>query len=250
MITRCSPLQHYNNHTCGETDLVLVLEWRHMNTMVSQMISKSTVCSAVCPGVSLPGRKPMNHQSFALLIFCKGKPRMTGGFPSQRASTKGNIAMFFTPSCMRVCIMVEYGCIALFDTSTRPKRQIIRKSIHVSSQTSIQLVHWEMISLSVASLLRGISMGDYTDAGSSVKSEWASYCLRLTLQWRHDGRDGVSNHQPHDCLLNRLFRHRSKKISKLQVAALCVGNSPVTGEFPAQRTSNAENVLFDDVIMK
>ena len=34
---------------------------------------------------------------------------------------------------------------------------------------------------------------------------------RTALQWRHDERDGVSNHQPHDCLLNRLFRRRSKK---------------------------------------
>ena len=31
------------------------------------------------------------------------------------------------------------------------------------------------------------------------------------LQWRHNGCNGVSNHQPHDCLLNRLFRRRSKK---------------------------------------
>ena len=64
----------------------------------------------------------------------------------------------------------------------------------------------------------------------------------LWLQWRHKGRDNVSNHQPHDCLLNRLFRRRSKKTSKLRVTGLCVGNSPVTGEFPAQMASNAENV--------
>ena len=32
----------------------------------------------------------------------------------------------------------------------------------------------------------------------------------LPLQWRHNGRDGVSNHQPHDCLLNRVNRRRSK----------------------------------------
>ena len=63
-----------------------------------------------------------------------------------------------------------------------------------------------------------------------------------TLQWRHNGLDGVSNHQPYDCLLNRLFRRRSKKTSKLRVIGLCEGNSPVTGEFPAQRASNAENV--------
>ena len=50
------------------------------------------------------------------------------------------------------------------------------------------------------------------------------------------------NHQPHDCLLNCLFRRRWKKPSKLRVTSLCAGNSPVTGEFPAQKASNAENV--------
>ena len=63
-----------------------------------------------------------------------------------------------------------------------------------------------------------------------------------SLQWRHNERDGVSNHQPHDCLLDRLFGHRSKKTSKLRVTGLCAGNSPGTGEFPEQRVSNAENV--------
>ena len=63
-----------------------------------------------------------------------------------------------------------------------------------------------------------------------------------TLHWRHNDHGGVSNHQPHDCLLNRLFRRRSKKTSMLRVTGLCAGNSPGTGEFPAQRASNAENV--------
>ena len=64
----------------------------------------------------------------------------------------------------------------------------------------------------------------------------------FSLLWRHNGRDGVSNHQPHRCLLNRLFKRKSKKTSKLRVTGLCSGNSPVTGEFPAQMTSYAENV--------
>ena len=54
----------------------------------------------------------------------------------------------------------------------------------------------------------------------------------LSLLWHHNGHDGISNHQPHDCLLNCLFRRRSKKTSKLHV----------TGEFLAQRASNTENV--------
>ena len=61
------------------------------------------------------------------------------------------------------------------------------------------------------------------------------------IQWRHNERDGVSNHQPCDYLLKRLLRRRSKKTSKLRVTGLCEGNSLVTGEFPAQRASNAEN---------
>ena len=64
----------------------------------------------------------------------------------------------------------------------------------------------------------------------------------VSLQWHHNERDGVSNHQPPDCLRNRLFRPISKKTSKLRVTGLCEGNSPVTGEFPAQRASNTENV--------
>ena len=62
------------------------------------------------------------------------------------------------------------------------------------------------------------------------------------LQWRHNELAGVSNNQPHHCLLKRLFGCQSKKISKLCVTGLCEGNSPVTGEFPAQMASNAENV--------
>ena len=73
---------------------------------------------------------------------------------------------------------------------------------------------------------------------SCVMVVWWSY----TLQWRHNGRGSVSNHQPYDWLLNRWFRCRSKKTWKLRVTGLCVGNSPGTGEFPGQMASNAENV--------
>ena len=62
----------------------------------------------------------------------------------------------------------------------------------------------------------------------------------ITVQ--HNGRESVLNQKPQHCLPNRLFRRRSKKTSNLRVTGLCVGNSPGTGEFPAQMASNAENV--------
>ena len=77
-----------------------------------------------------------------------------------------------------------------------------------------------------------------------TRSHWSGrICVWLIpLQWRHNGRDGVSNHRRHDCLPNRFFRRRSRKTSNPRVTDLCEGNLPVTGEFAAQRSSNAENV--------
>ena len=75
---------------------------------------------------------------------------------------------------------------------------------------------------------------------SVIMENW--FLSNLSLQWRHTERDGISNHQHREWLINSLFRRRSKKTSKLRVTGLCVGNSPVTGEFPAQRASSAEYV--------
>ena len=72
----------------------------------------------------------------------------------------------------------------------------------------------------------------------------------IPLQWRHDERDGISNHQPHDCLLNCLFRCWSKKTAKLRVTGLCEENSLVTGKFPAQRQVTRKMFPFDNVIMQ
>ena len=76
-----------------------------------------------------------------------------------------------------------------------------------------------------------------------INDSQIDHCVKkLPLQWRHNERDGTSNHRRRDCLLIRLFRHRSKITSKLRVTGLCAGNSPGTGAFPSQRASNAENV--------
>ena len=83
-----------------------------------------------------------------------------------------------------------------------------------------------------------VIMGDYF-TGTGYHTARHTVC---SLQWRHNGRDSVSNHRRLHCLLNRLFRRRSKKASKLLITGLCEGNSPVTGEFPSQRASNVENV--------
>ena len=51
-----------------------------------------------------------------------------------------------------------------------------------------------------------------------------------SLQWCHNEPDGVSKYRCLNCLLNRLFKRRSKKTSKFCFTGLC------------KRASNAENV--------
>ena len=53
--------------------------------------------------------------------------------------------------------------------------------------------------------------------------------IKLSLLWRHNGRDGISD-QPHDCLVNRLLKRRSKKTSKLRFTGLRAVNSRKKGQ--------------------
>ena len=66
-----------------------------------------------------------------------------------------------------------------------------------------------------------------------------------SLQWRHTNRDCVSNHQRLDCLLNRLFMRRSKKVSKLRVTGPLWGGFTGHHKGPVTR----KTFPFDDVIM-
>ena len=68
------------------------------------------------------------------------------------------------------------------------------------------------------------------------------------LRWRHNGRDGVWNHQPHDYL--RLFRRRSKKKNQSSASLAFVWGihrSQVT--LPHKGPGTRRMYIFDDVIM-
>ena len=82
-----------------------------------------------------------------------------------------------------------------------------------------------------------------------IRQSWYHGNIRSSLHRRQNDHDGISNHQPHGCLLNRLFRRRSKKTSKLRVTGLCVGNSPGPGISPHKGPVTRKMFPFDDVIM-
>ena len=134
--------------------------------------------------------------------------------------------------CMHVSKVKETTSRLTVDSSFAPSEW--ERSLQINAAS-----HWPGAKLESAPRLQS------TGNTSSNEFQWfESLTSRSSnpLRWRHNGGDSVSNHQPHECLLNRLIRCRSKKTSKLRVAGLCVGNSPGTGEFPAQMARNAENV--------
>ena len=81
----------------------------------------------------------------------------------------------------------------------------------------------------------------YTEKFNVIITGVFHYTWWDPLKWRHNERDGVSNHRRFDCLPNRLFRHRSKKTSKFHVTSLCEGNPPATVGFRSKRVNNVEN---------
>ena len=94
--------------------------------------------------------------------------------------------------------------------------------------------------------------GTDSDLGQT-EPRWG-YCVYqgkegVSLHWCHNDHGGVSNHQPHGCLLNRLFRRRSKKTSKLRVTGLCAGNALGQVNSPHKGPVTRKMFPFDDVIM-
>ena len=70
----------------------------------------------------------------------------------------------------------------------------------------------------------------FMDRYSSMRHCWWLYIFifTVTLQGRHNGRDSVSNHQPHDCLLNRYSdadqrkHQRSASLAFVTLANYCL----------------------------
>ena len=160
-----------------------------------------------------------NGNISALLALCAGNSPVTGEFLSQNASD------------------AELWCFLW----SAPER---------TAELTIETVIWDAIALIITSCHCNEKCSKMHEIWATVRlaellcsKDRFQFYERLVsaLQWRHNGRNCVSNHQPYDCLLKRLLRRRPKKTSKLGVTGLCVGKSPVTGEFPAQMSSNAEN---------
>ena len=157
----------------------------------------------------------------ALLAICAGNSPVPCEFPAQRP-----VALSFAVFCDLLLNkrLSKQSWGWWFETLSHPLWR--HRNAKLYYKFAYECVHWTRLILFIDWIHR------YDD--NDIHNLW-HYGDVITPN-RH------SNHQPHDCLHNHLFRRRSKKTSKLRVTGLCGGNSPITGELPAQRASNAANV--------
>ena len=114
--------------------------------------------------------------------------------------------------------------------------------------TSYNINDWHSIS-SLSVQMPIITTSLFMACGRHICESIYQTMRTFPWQWRHNGREGVSNHRRFYCLLKCLFRHRSKKTSKLRVNGLCEGNSPVTVNSPHKRPVTRKMFSFHDVNM-
>ena len=174
----------------------------------------------------------------AILALCTGNSSVTGEFPSQRPVTLSFDVFFHL--CLNKRLSKQPWCW-WFET---PSHSLWR---HCNVKWEIETVRDRDKTMYITHVKEAISLElresyDCSYGSESTLKNFVNSWLTTMLLWCHNERDGVSNHRCQDSLLNRLFRRRSKKISKVSVTGLCEGNSPVTGEVPTQRASNAKNV--------
>ena len=122
-----------------------------------------------------------NEAFSTLLALCEGNPPVTCGFPSQRPVTR-SFHVFFDLRLTR-------------QWNKQPRRWWL----NTPSRSLWRHFNVEENLFRVVSVILEQPRGCHGDSN-----------VVLTLQWRHNERNGVWNHQPHDYLLNAQIKENIK----------------------------------------
>ena len=230
-----------------------------MGTMVSSIIAvqnsdvtRSAMASQIT-GVSIvnstvySGADQSKHQSSASLAFVWGIHRGPVKSPHKGPVTR---KMFpFDDVIIKWWRLSLVRCQATMKTNVDchldPKfRDICIKIQKYPKRKCISNVVWK-----IAAILSRLDVLKRYLFYNCFWRVWRAKVIGSPLQWRHNEHDCVSNHQPCDCLLNRIFKRRSKKTSKLGVTTFVRGihRSPVNS--PHKGPVTRKMFPFDDVII-
>ena len=187
--------------------------------------------------------------------LCVGNSPVAGEFPAQMASNAENVSIWWRHH--------EHDCLY---HGFLPRHVITRQDMEYSLQAAHNLLWNKIWTYTILTGRNGTKCFHifqvrvlYRSGPRQPSASHARSCLLLSgelffletshpLQWRHNGHGGVSNHQPHQCLLNRLFGCRWKKTSKLRVTGLCVGMT--SSWFPEQNGWHVADGMFSCIFHK
>ena len=128
---------------------------------------------------------------------------------------------------------MPFFCKDVFETNSNKKAHLWNTCDSNSSMSHVHL-----------SLKENLRSSWWTDVGRQICP--GNFC---SLKWCHNEHNVVSNYQPNDCLLNRLFRRRSKKTSNSTLLAFVWGIHRWPVNSPHKRPVTRKMFPFDDVIM-
>ena len=164
------------------------------------------------------------------------------------------------------CLCIKTRCLStiLLPTKVRLILETLRYVVNAEMGQVVEILPRGRHESHICDTLKCLLVIERCKGGSGNQQQWyrrrscrivgyskrVSINLEATLRWRQNEHDSVSNHQPRDCLFNRLFRRRSKKTSKHRVTGLCVGNSPGPVNSPHKGPVTRKMFPFDDVIMQ
>ena len=125
--------------------------------------------------------------------------------------------------------------------------------IYIYIYDKIQETWFHVIAfIKLRAYMSGIYIHSFSDVYQCFTYGWIPYlsvCHRLLpLEWRHNERDGISNHQPHDCLLNRLFGSDQRKYQSSASLACVRGIHRWPVNCPHKGPVTRKMFPFDDVI--
>ena len=143
--------------------------------------------------------------------LCVNSPA-TGEFPAQRPVTR-SFGVFF------ICAWIKGWVNNLNNREAGDLRRHYDIIVMNSDKSDVNI--WVILVVNIFSLL----------------------CVYVSLQWRHNERDGVWNHRRLNCLLNCYFRRRSQQNIKAPP------HWPLWGEWPVNSPQKVSNKGNDDVIM-
>ena len=123
-----------------------------------------------------------------------------------------HLIIIIKPEIIRHCLRLgqKKNCICYVPCHVfiKNKLMIISNDITTIDQITTYLYACSRSSTDELSKLSRLGKAKLSDKkiGRYYNTFWAvNFC---SLWWRHNERDSVSNHQPNDCLPNRLFRRR------------------------------------------